>query len=66
MPVVTIKAKQKPDRTPEKIDALMAEVRQVIAKHLELPVAKVMVVYEENSAGIYWDGESARASAPRK
>lgn len=66
MPVVTIKAKQNPARTPEKIDALMTEVRQVISRHLEIPIAKVMVIYEENAAGIYWDGESARPGAPKK
>jgi len=66
MPVVTIKAKKHESRTPEKIDGLMSEVRQVIAKHLEIPTTKVMVIYEEASAGIWWDGESARPGAPKK
>ena len=66
MPVVTIKAKQHPDRTPEKIDALIQEVRHSISKHLDVPLAKVMVVYEESPAGIWWDGESARPVPPKK
>ncbi|MBS2028294.1 MAG: hypothetical protein JST54_10345 [Deltaproteobacteria bacterium] len=66
MPVVTIKAKQKDDRTPEIIEGLISEVRQVIAKRLDLPVSKVMVVYEELAAGIFWDGESALPSQAKK
>jgi len=60
MPVVTVKAKQHPARTPEKVDALMTELRQVVARHFELPEAKVMVVYEEATAGVWWQGESLR------
>ena len=66
MPVVTIKAKQKAERTPEIIEGLVKEVRQVIAKRLDLPVAKVMVVYEELAAGIFWDGESALPTQGKK
>jgi phenylpyruvate tautomerase PptA (4-oxalocrotonate tautomerase family) len=66
MPVVTIQAKQKDDRTPEIIEGLIAEVRQVIAKRLDLPVSKVMVVYEEMAAGLFWDGESALPTQKKK
>jgi len=38
----------------------------VIAKRLDLPVAKVMVVYEELAAGIFWDGESALPTQGKK
>ncbi len=62
MPTVTIKAKQKPGRSPEKIDALMQDVRGLVAKHLEVPFEKVLVVYEELAAGIYYDGGPARPS----
>jgi phenylpyruvate tautomerase PptA (4-oxalocrotonate tautomerase family) len=66
MPIVSIKAKQHPSRTPEKIDGLISEVRQVIARHLEIPLAKVMITYEESSAGVWWDGESNRPGTPKK
>jgi phenylpyruvate tautomerase PptA (4-oxalocrotonate tautomerase family) len=66
MPVVTIKAKQSAARTPEKIDQLMQEVRRVVGAHLEVPVEKVLVVYEELAAGIYYDGGPARPQPPPK
>ena len=60
MPTITIKAKQNPLRTPQKIDALMQEVRRVVGAHLEVPMEKVLVIYEELAAGIYYDGGPAR------
>jgi phenylpyruvate tautomerase PptA (4-oxalocrotonate tautomerase family) len=66
MPTVTIKAKQHEARTPEKIDALMQELRGLVAKHLEVPVEKVLVIYEELAAGIYYDGGPARPRAAAK
>jgi phenylpyruvate tautomerase PptA (4-oxalocrotonate tautomerase family) len=65
MPTVTIKAKQKSSRTPEKIDALMQEVRGLVAQHLEVPFESVLVVYEELAAGIYYDGGPARPSGSK-
>lgn len=66
MPTVTIKAKKNDLRTPEKIDALMQDVRDAVVKHLGVPREKVLVIYEELAAGIYWDGESARPGSPKK
>lgn len=63
MPVVTIKAKASDKRTPEKIDALIQEVRRTTAAHLEVPVERVLVVYEELAAGIYFDGGPSRPEA---
>ena len=63
MPTVTIKAKQNATRTPEIIDGLMQAVRTLVSERLEVPVEKVLVVYEELAAGIYYDGGPAKATA---
>ncbi len=60
MPTVTIKAKQHEARTPEKIDALMQEMRELVSKHLDVPFERVLVVYEELAAGIFFDGGPSR------
>lgn len=60
MTIVTVKAKPGAARTPEKVDALMQELRRVVAAHLEVPAEKVLVVFEEHPGALYYDGGPQR------
>lgn len=62
MPVITIKAKA--GRSREKIDRLMATVRDATSEILEVPRERVLVVYEELSANIYFESGDAPAETP--
>lgn len=53
MPVITIKAKA--GRSPERIEELRKRVRDATAELLEVKPDRVLVIYEELAANIYFD-----------